>query len=138
VSKTQTKARESQGYAWSQPTCCDPPEKLAREILARGPKQVVLTLGGRGALIVTEFSETHVPSVDVPVVDTTGAGDAFNAGLAVALANGSDVESAVRFTVIAGALAVTKEGVTPSLPYRDDVLASFNRNGFALPQWFRT
>jgi len=48
----------------------------------------VLTLGGRGALIVTEFSETHVPSVDVPVVDTTGAGDAFNAGLAVALANG--------------------------------------------------
>ena len=134
VTPNETEARVMLGH---DPHAAIPPENLAREILAGGAKQVVLTLGGQGALIVTEFSETHVPSVDVPVVDTTGAGDAFNAGLAVALANGSELESAVRFAVIAGALAVTKEGVTPSLPYRADVLTYFQRNGLALPRWFR-
>jgi ribokinase len=62
------------------PQAAIPPEKLATGILARGAKQVVPTLGGWGALVVTEFSEIHVPSADVPVVDTTGAGYAFNAG----------------------------------------------------------
>lgn len=132
VTPNETEAKAVLGH---DPHAVIPPERLAREIMELGAKQVVVTLGGRGALIVTESSETHVPAIDVPVVDTTGAGDAFNAGLAVALANGSDLESAVRFAVIAGALAATKEGVIPSLPYRDEALACLERNRLAVPEW---
>lgn len=114
------------------------PEELGRELLARGPKHVVLTLGEEGALVVTTESEARIPPLSVPVVDTTGAGDAFNAGLAVALANGADLESAARFAVVAGGLAVTKEGVIPSLPYLKDVLACLVRNKLPVPEWLRS
>ena len=113
-------------------------EELGRELLARGPKQVVLTLGEEGALVVTTEFEARIPPLPVPVVDTTGAGDAFNAGLAVALGNGADLESAARFAVVAGGLAVTKEGVIPSLPYRQDVLMCLARNKLAVPEWLRS
>lgn len=113
-----------------------PPEELAHELRARGSNLVVLTLGGEGALIATEEKQTLVPAIAVPVVDTTGAGDAFNAGLAVALASGADLESAVQFAVVTGGLAVTKEGVIPALPNREHVLACLARNGLAVPPWF--
>jgi ribokinase len=103
--------------------------------VARGPKQVVLTLGEEGALVVTTGFETRIPRLSMPVVDTTGAGDAFNAGLAVALGNGADFGSAARFAVVAGGLAVTKEGVIPSLPYRQAVLACLLRNKLPVPAW---
>ena len=105
------------------------PEELARELVGRGVKAVVMTLGEKGALIVTESSAVHVPAISVEAVDTTGAGDAFNAGLATALAYGSPLEDAVRFAVIAGGLAVRKEGVIPSLPLRREVLGHSERGG---------
>ena len=61
---------------------------------------------------------THVPAVTVDVVDTTGAGDAFNAGLAVALAEGRPLLQAVQFANCCGALACTKLGVIPALAAR--------------------
>jgi ribokinase len=112
------------------------PEDLACELIARGSNEVVLTLGGEGALIVTREGQTRVSAISVPVVDTTGAGDAFNAGLAVALASGADLESAVRFAVVTGGLAVTKEGVIPALPRGEQVLACLARNGLPVPRWF--
>ena len=69
-------------------------------------------------------------------VDTTGAGDAFNAGLAMALACGASLEAAVRFAVVTGGLAVTKEGVIPSLPNRDDVLQFYRKQDLKPPNWF--
>jgi ribokinase len=71
-------------------------------------------------------------------VDTTGAGDAFNAGLAMALACGSDLEVAVEFAVVTGGLAVTKEGVIPSLPHRDEVLRCYRQNALNPPDWLAT
>jgi ribokinase len=59
-----------------------------------------------------------VPAVPVDVVDTTGAGDAFNSGFAVALAEGRHVVDAVKYGVVCGAIACTKLGVVPSLPNR--------------------
>jgi ribokinase len=112
------------------------PEKLARELIRSGVKQVVMTLGERGALIVTPSSSTHVPAVPMSAVDTTGAGDAFNAGLATALASGASLEAAVQFAVVTGGLAVTKEGVIPSLPSRDEVRDFYQGGGTALPAWF--
>lgn len=60
-------------------------------------------------------------SIAVDVVDTTGAGDAFTAGLAVSLAEGRDLASAIRFAGCNGALACTKYGVIPSLALRSEV-----------------
>jgi ribokinase len=112
------------------------PEELARELIRGGVKQVVMTLGEKGALIVTPSSSLHVPAVPMSAVDTTGAGDAFNAGLATALASGASLEAAVQFAVVTGGLAVTKEGVIPSLPTRDEVRHFYQERGTALPGWF--
>ena len=112
------------------------PEKLARELIRSGVKQVVMTLGERGALIVTPSSSTHVPAVPMCAVDTTGAGDAFNAGLATALASGASLEAAVQFAVVTGGLAVTKEGVITSLPSCDEVRDFYQKSGTTQPAWF--
>jgi ribokinase len=111
------------------------PETVARELLAYGVKQVVMTLGEKGALIVTGSSTTHVPAHILSAIDTTGAGDAFNAGLAVALAFGAPLEPAVRFAVVTGGLAVTREGVIPSLPSLDEVLEFFKKQKISPPEW---
>ena len=97
------------------------PEEVASDLLRAGVKNVVMTLGDHGALIVTQSSAKRIAPIHVTAVDSTGAGDAFNAGLATALAAGESLESAVEFAVIIGGLAVTKEGVVPSLPRREDV-----------------
>jgi ribokinase len=113
-------------------------EEIARELIGRGVKQVVMTLGEEGALIVTASSSQHVPALRVSAVDTTGAGDAFNAGLAIALACGAGLEDAVQFAVVTGGLAVTKEGVIPSLPHRGEVLRCYRQNRLNPPDWFST
>jgi ribokinase len=112
------------------------PEEGARELIRRGVKQVVMTLGEEGAVIVTASSTRRVPALRLAAVDTTGAGDAFNAGLAVALACGAGLGDGVQFAVITGGLAVTKEGVIPSLPHRDEVLRCYRQNGLNPPDWF--
>jgi len=114
------------------------PEELARELIRSGVEQVVMTLGERGALIVTPSSSTHIPAVAMSAVDTTGAGDAFNAGLATALASGATLEAAVQFAVVTGGLAVTKEGVIPSLPSSDEVRDFYQKIGITPPAWFAT
>ena len=113
-------------------------EELARELIHAGVKQVVMTLGEKGALIVTATSLQHVPAIRVSAVDTTGAGDAFNAGLAMALAWGETLEAAVRFAVVTGGLAVTREGVIPALPRRDELRQFYRRENLAPPRWLLT
>jgi ribokinase len=111
-------------------------EDVARKLIQGGVKQVVMTLGEKGALIVTASSCKPIPAIRVRAVDTTGAGDAFNAGLAVALASGAALEPTVQFAVVTGGLAVTKEGVIPSLPRREEVLQCYRQNGLTIPDWF--
>ena len=110
-------------------------EDVAHELIRAGVKQVVMTLGENGALIVTASSSTRIPAIHVAAVDTTGAGDAFNAGLATALARGASLEVAVQFAAVTGGLAVTKEGVIPSLPHRDQVLEFYLQSGLTPPGW---
>lgn len=112
------------------------PEKAARDLIRKGVKQVVMTLGESGALIVTANSSTRVPALRMVAVDTTGAGDAFNAGLAMALAGGASLDAAVQFAVVTGGLAVTREGVIPSLPNRDEVLQAYRQQNLTPPSWF--
>lgn len=111
------------------------PETVARDLLRAGVRKVVMTLGERGALIVSRSSTKHVPAIQVRSIDSTGAGDAFNAGLATALASGENLDEAVEFAVVTGGLAVTKEGVIPSLPTREFVAQFYRGWGKKPPKW---
>lgn len=86
-----------------------------------GVHNLVVTLGHKGARVVSAGVDEHLPAFSVTAVDTTAAGDAFNGALAVALAEGQPLLEAVQFGMAAGALAVTKRGAQPSLPSREAV-----------------
>jgi ribokinase len=88
---------------------------LCRRLLDMGVGTVVLTRGAEGALIVRRDGTQPIPAHPVEVVDSTGAGDAFSATLAVSLAAGLTLEPAVRRAAAAGALACARLGVVPSL-----------------------
>ncbi len=94
---------------------------IAEALLQRGPTTAVITLGERGAIVLSAASRAHEPSIRVDAVDTVGAGDSFCAALAVRLAEGADIAGAIRFANAAGALACTKHGAEPSMPTRDAV-----------------
>jgi len=93
----------------------------AQELLAEGLAGIVIKLGGRGAYLCTPTIETDVPALDVPVVDTTGAGDASTAALALALACGKPWLEAVRYANAAGAVTVTRLGAAAAMPTADEV-----------------
>jgi len=94
----------------------------ARQLIARGGRRVLVKMGRQGALMVTDTTEHLYPAFPVEAVDTTAAGDAFNAGLAVALARGLGEADAIRYASAAGALCTTGRGAQPSMPSHDAVL----------------
>jgi ribokinase len=95
--------------------------KAADALLAKGIKAVLITLGSKGVYVATREKKEVMPAFKVIPVDTTAAGDAFNGGLAVALAEGRPLLEAARFANAAAALATTKMGAQPSLAGRDDI-----------------
>jgi len=95
--------------------------RAARKLRESGVKTVVITLGSRGALVVTDTILQHVPGFSVEPVDTTGAGDVFNGALAVALGEGKSMLEAVRFANAAAAISVTRLGAQPSAPGREEI-----------------
>lgn len=115
LTPNETELRILMGLAPDDPT---PTETLARQLQARGVRTVIVTMGEHGSLVLTPDRQVLVPPVSVDVVDTTGAGDAYNSGLAVALAEGKDIITAAKFAACTGALACTRLGVIPSLAHR--------------------
>jgi ribokinase len=97
-----------------------------------GVKCIVVTLGERGALIVEQWNEVLIPTFNVPVVDTTAAGDAFAGAFAVALSEGLSIYGATRWGNAAGALTVMKAGAQPSLPSREEFNAFLT--AYTLPE----
>ena len=93
----------------------------AKELCAKGVKQVVITMGSKGAFVFADGQGKMVPAVKVKAVDTTAAGDVFNGALAVALTEDRPLAAAVTFAAQAAALSVTRMGAQASAPYRDEV-----------------
>jgi ribokinase len=103
-------------------------ERAADALLAHGARNAVITLGAQGALVKNSRVKVHVPAIDAgPVVETTGAGDAFNAGFAIALAEGKDIVAATRFGCAVAGISVTRPGTAPSMPTRAEVDALLAR-----------
>ncbi|ASB87112.1 ribokinase [Bacillus sonorensis] len=91
------------------------------EALQRFPEKLFITEGKNGVRFHNGTEERLIPSFPVKAVDTTGAGDTFNAGLAVALSEGGDIESALRFANRAASLSVLKFGAQGGMPKRAEV-----------------
>ena len=97
----------------------------ARKLVGEGVSACVITMAEAGAYYATQRDEGFVPPVNVETVDTVAAGDAFSAGLGVALAEGRSLGEAIKYASAAGALAVTKRGAQEAMPYRREVDALF-------------
>jgi ribokinase len=98
-------------------------ETAARRLLELGSGAVVIILGRRGALVAEPGkSSLHVPAHPVQVLDTTAAGDALVAGLAIGLAQGQNLIEATCLGNAAGAVAVTRLGAQPSMPTYNEVM----------------
>jgi ribokinase len=95
----------------------------ARALQALGPKNIIITLGEQGALLLqADGSSRLIPAYSVNAIDTTAAGDAFCGALAAWLASGTALPEAIGFACAAGALAATRLGAEPSLPYRPEII----------------
>ncbi|HMM32824.1 MAG TPA: PfkB family carbohydrate kinase, partial [Clostridia bacterium] len=94
-----------------------------KKLLSDGIRTVVATLGADGAVVGDADGIRMIPGCHVEAVDTVGAGDAFNGALAARLVMGEEIDKAVDYANIVGALSVTKHGAIPSIPKRNDVLA---------------
>jgi ribokinase len=98
--------------------------KAAQLLLDKGVGAALITLGGNGSLLHTREKSVHIPVFSAgKVVDTTGAGDAFNGGFAAALARGQTPEDAARYGSATAGISVTRPGTAPSMPSRQETEA---------------
>ena len=99
-------------------------ERMGEVLLEKGIKNVIITLGEKGALLVNEKGKRRFPTLKVDAVDTTAAGDVFNGALAFALGSGKSLEEAIIFANCAAAISTTRMGAQPSIPDLKSVLKS--------------
>ncbi len=101
----------------------DDASKAAKILLKRGVKNVIITLGEKGAFFANANETFSLPIANLsnPTLDTTGAGDAFNAGFAVALTEGQNINDAIVFASAMAGLSTTKIGTTNSMPSREEI-----------------
>ena len=88
----------------------------AKEMLGKGVKTVIVTLGEKGCLYVSNKEEKIIPTKKVPVVDTTAAGDSFTAAFALSLSREESIEEAIAFGQKVSGIVVTKKGAQTSIP----------------------
>lgn len=121
VTPNETEAEELTGIKVAS---IDDARRAADSLLGKGVGAVIVTLGEKGALLHTGNRSEHVPAISAgSVVETTGAGDAFNGGLAAALAKGVEPLEAVRFACAVAGISVTRPGTAPSMPTLQEVEA---------------
>jgi ribokinase len=120
---------ETEAAFFSASDPANPPEEIARTLLAKGPQAVALKLGGRGVYLADRNGlDRQIDAFAVRAVDTTAAGDAFNGAFATALMLGSDPAESARFAAAAAAISVTRPGAQPSMPTLSEVQELLSRD----------
>jgi len=122
---------EAQILTGKEVTDEDSARTAAEDLLERGARAVILTLGAKGFVLATRDRTEYVSAVNVDAVDATAAGDAFNGALAVGLAQGKTLDDAASFANYVAALSVTKMGAQSSMPTAEEV-ESFTKEISAL------
>lgn len=121
---------ETEGLTGLAVTTPEDAKRAAEKLIARGVGRAVITLGDQGALFHDGETALHVPAIQAgKLIETTGAGDAFNGGLSVALAEGKSPIEAVRFANATAAISVTRPGTAPAMPSRDEIDALLSAKG---------
>jgi ribokinase len=127
ITPNETEAEELTGI---RVDTVDDARRAADRLLAMGVGTAIITLGEKGALLHTRGQSEHVPAIHAgPVIETTGAGDAFNGGLAAALARGVSPRDAVRFACAVAGISVTRAGTAPSMPTLAEVEGVLRKSG---------
>ena len=106
----------------------DDAREAAKRIMKLGAKAVLITLGSNGSFLYNGTDEYHVMPIKVKAIDTTGAGDAFNGGFACAKANGLGDLEALQFATCVAGISVTRQGTSPAMPSREEVLECLEKN----------
>ncbi len=96
-------------------------EVAAQKLVSIGVEKVIITLGSKGAFVMTKTEKVSVPAYQVEAVDTTAAGDTFCGAFAVALVEGKPMKAALQFASAAAAISVTRMGAQPSAPTRGEI-----------------
>ena len=114
---------EASFYANHKVETEDDAKKASQQLLQLGIKNVIITLGDKGAYFANHKESLHINAMNLgeKVVDTTGAGDAFNAGLAVALTEDKNIKDSIIFANITAGLSTTKIGTAKSMPLRSEI-----------------
>lgn len=100
--------------------------RAAKIIRDKGTKAAIIKMGAKGVFFEGPAEKGFIPAFKVKAIDTVAAGDAFNAGLAVAISEGAGLSDAVRWGAAAGAIATTRQGALPAMPYRDELEKLFS------------
>ncbi len=95
---------------------------IGSDLIARGVKHAVITMGRKGCMVVDREGADHIPAFDIELVNQSGRGDAFTGALAAFCAIEDDIRGAVKFASAAGALACTKFGLIEALPTKADII----------------
>ena len=96
--------------------------RAAKALKEKGVRTAIIKMGSQGAFYDSPEGSGFVRAFKVNAIDTVAAGDAFNAGLAVAISEGKSIAEAVRWGAAAGAIATTRKGALPSMPHRDEMM----------------
>ncbi|PTX54506.1 6-phosphofructokinase [Litoreibacter ponti] len=119
ITPNETEAEGITGIAVKTP---DDAARAADWLLDHGVGAAIVTLGAQGVFYKDREIALHVPAIEAgKLVETTGAGDAFNGGFAVALAEGMSAEQALRFGCATAGISVTRPGTAPSMPDRSEI-----------------
>ena len=96
-------------------------EAAGKHLIQKGVSRLIVTLGSQGSIHIGNNSIKLYPAYNVKAVDTTAAGDSYNAALAVSISKGESLEDAIKFATKVGAMTVTKHGAQTSLPLVEEV-----------------
>jgi len=96
-------------------------EKAAQKLVKEGVEKVIITLGAKGAFVITKNEKISVPSFQVEAIDTTAAGDTFCGAFAVALVENKSLQESLQFASAAAAISVTRMGAQPSAPTKKEI-----------------
>jgi ribokinase len=122
ITPNESETRILCGLPPTEPVTPETAARCANLLLQRGPKNVAIKMGAQGAFIATaDGVREMVPSFAVKAIDSTAAGDTFNAGLAVSLLSGKKPLAAARYASAVAAISVTRNGAQPSMPSAREV-----------------